>query len=150
MVGGQVLLSSASLVILGYTFGGVAGTLFRQPWQDALAIGIETGLQNTGIAVFILRLTLDQPDADLNTVIPVAVALMTPIPLFLLWVVQKLALHRHGICLPSSNRKQCPVGVGVGVGELETNATVKSLLSDDIKDNYKIKDSPATVRVVSE
>jgi len=146
----KVLLSSASLVILGYTFGGVAGTLFRQPWQDALAIGIETGLQNTGIAVFILRLTLDQPDADLNTVIPVAVALMTPIPLFLLWVVQKLALHRHGICLPSSNRKQCPVGVGVGVGELETNATVKSLLSDDIKDNYKIKDSPATVRVVSE
>merc|ERR550534_3085163 len=74
----KVCFASASLVVLGYTFGGVAASLLRQPWQDSLAIAVETGLQNTGIAVFILRLTLDQPDADINTVIPVTVAIMTP------------------------------------------------------------------------
>lgn len=141
----KVCFASASLVVLGYTFGGVAASLLRQPWQDSLAIAVETGLQNTGIAVFILRLTLDQPDADINTVIPVTVAIMTPVPLFLLWIAQKLVLHRQGICLPLPNRKQCPVGGGE-CGE----ANGKSLLSEETKDSLKIKDTPSTVRVISD
>jgi len=140
----KVCFASASLVVLGYMFGGVAASLLRQPWQDSLAIAIETGLQNTGIAVFILRLTLDQPDADINTVIPVTVAIMTPVPLLLLWIAQKVVLHRQGICLPLPNRK-CPVASGE-CGE--TNA--KSLLAEETKENLKSKDTPSTVRVISD
>lgn len=49
--------------------------------MDRLAIAIEAGIQNTGIAIFILRFALGQPQADLTTVIPVSVAIMTPLPL---------------------------------------------------------------------
>ena len=129
-----MLLSSALLVCLGYGFGGVTAVLLRQSWQDALAIAVETGLQNTGIAVLILRITLDQPDADINTVIPIAVALMTPIPLFILWVLQKLVFQRYGICVSDNieNRKQCPV-----LTEAELNPTVKMLLSEESKEDVK-------------
>lgn len=95
-----MLLSGLTLVWLGYAFGWIISTIFRLPWTDTLAVAVETGVQNTGIAIFVLRFTLDQPDADINTVIPVAVAIMTPIPLITLWILQKFVLHRYGYCIP--------------------------------------------------
>lgn len=95
------MVSSACLVILGYVFGGGVASIFRQPWRDSLAVAVETGIQNTGIAIFVLRVTLDQPEADINTVVPVAVAIMTPIPLLLLWILQKCVLSRMGYCITS-------------------------------------------------
>ena len=34
--------------------------------QDVIAIAIETGIQNTGVAILLLRFSLPQPDADLT------------------------------------------------------------------------------------
>lgn len=52
---------------LGYILGGGTAYLLRQNWRDVLAIGIETGVQNTGLAIFALRFSLPQPDSDLTT-----------------------------------------------------------------------------------
>lgn len=98
-----MLVASFSLVSLGYLFGGVFATLLRQPWPDALTVAIETGVQNTGISIFILRVTLDQPEADINTVIPVAVAIFTPAPLVIMWILQKCVLTRYGVCVPTED-----------------------------------------------
>lgn len=54
--------------------------IFQQKYEDCLAISIEAGVQNTGIAIYLLKVALEQPHADLTTVIPVAVAIMTPVP----------------------------------------------------------------------
>lgn len=43
------------------------GYLFKQNWKDVIAIAIETGVQNTGLAIFALRFSLPQPEADLTT-----------------------------------------------------------------------------------
>lgn len=69
----------------------MAKTLKQIP-ADALTIAIETGIQNTGISIFLLR-SLPQPQADLTTVIPVAVAIMTPFPLLALYLYQKCTGH---------------------------------------------------------
>lgn len=61
---------------------------FRQNSTDSLTIAIETGIQNTGIAIFLLK-TLPQPQADLTIVIPVAVDIMTMFPLVGLYVYNK-------------------------------------------------------------
>lgn len=77
---------------------------------------VESGIQNTGIAIFMLKFSLEQPAADITTgnifwffcfllivynfsviyikhsiilVIPVAVALMTPIPLLIAFLIKK-------------------------------------------------------------
>lgn len=55
------------LPYLGYSLGYLLAKILKQPAPDCLAIAIETGIQNTGIAIFLLRFTLPQPQADLTT-----------------------------------------------------------------------------------
>lgn len=63
----QIVVAGMGLPYLGYVLGYLIARLLRQPTPDCLAIGIETGIQNTGIAIFLLRFTLPQPQADLTT-----------------------------------------------------------------------------------
>lgn len=49
--------------------GWLISVLLRQNYEDRLAIAIEAGIQNTGIAIFVLRYALPQPEADLTTVV---------------------------------------------------------------------------------
>ena len=51
-----------------------------------IAIAVETGVQNTGIAIVLLLSSLPQPDADLASVVPVCGSIMLFIPLFVWWI----------------------------------------------------------------
>lgn len=77
----KIIVGGLALPLFGYTAGWLISFILRQEKVDRLAIAIESGIQNTGIAIFILQFALGQPEADLTTVIPVSVAIMTPIPL---------------------------------------------------------------------
>ncbi|XP_037936243.1 P3 protein [Teleopsis dalmanni] len=85
----QIIVAGLSLPWLGYIFAWFVAKALRQNTVDALTIAIETGIQNTGIAIFLLRFSLPQPQADLTTVIPVAVAIMTPFPLLGLYIYKR-------------------------------------------------------------
>ena len=52
---------------IGFMFGWFVAYICRQPYQDVRAIAIETGIQNTGVSIFLLRFSLRQPAADLTT-----------------------------------------------------------------------------------
>lgn len=52
---------------LGYICGGLFSKLCCLPTKDVIAIAIETGIQNTGISIFMLKLSLGRPEADLTT-----------------------------------------------------------------------------------
>ncbi|CAH1374865.1 unnamed protein product [Tenebrio molitor] len=86
----EIVVAGMGLPYLGYVLGYLIARLLRQPTPDCLAIGIETGIQNTGIAIFLLRFTLPQPQADLTTVAPVCVAMMTPLPLLCMLLYKKI------------------------------------------------------------
>lgn len=83
-------MAGLGLPWLAYVSGYVVAGVFGQEHKDRLAIGLEAGIQNTGISIFLLRLALPQPAADLTTVMPVSVAIMTPLPLLAYYVIQKL------------------------------------------------------------
>ena len=51
------------------------------------SIAIETGIQNTGIAILIMKFSLPAPDGDLAMVSPVVVAAFTPAPLIILLIM---------------------------------------------------------------
>ncbi|KAK6625548.1 hypothetical protein RUM43_005847 [Polyplax serrata] len=91
----KVVLAGLALPWLGYFAGFLAAWVLRQPLENILAISIETGIQNTGIAIFMIQLVFGQPTADMVTVIPAAVALMAPIPLAILSVCLKLRKWHH-------------------------------------------------------
>lgn len=86
----QIFVAGMGLPWLGYMAGWVTAKLFKCSPGDALAIAVETGVQNTGIAIYLLRFSLEQPEGDLTTVVPVSVATMTPIPLTLIFLGQML------------------------------------------------------------
>ena len=77
----QVGLVGFSLPWLGFAFGCLFSKFCQRDRRDIIAIAIETGIQNTGMAIFMLWFTLDHPAGDLAAVLPVAVATLTPIPL---------------------------------------------------------------------
>lgn len=109
----RIVVAGLSLPLLGYIFGWFAAKIFKQCREDSLAIAIETGIQNTGIAIFLLRFGLPQPQADLTTIVPVAVAAMTPAPLFLLWLYNKLIRprifgHKDKLEIPSRPNTPLP------------------------------------------
>ncbi|GLV31076.1 uncharacterized protein CBL_12149 [Carabus blaptoides fortunei] len=85
----RIAVAGIVLPWCGYALGYLLAVVFKQPPRDALAIAIETGVQNTGIAIFLLRFALPQPQADLTTVVPVAIAIMTPVPLAAMYVYKR-------------------------------------------------------------
>ncbi|CAG9819178.1 unnamed protein product [Phaedon cochleariae] len=86
----QIILAGMALPWIGYLSGYLIAKLLNQKPEDCLTIAIEVGIQNTGIAIFLLRFALPQPQADLTTVAPVSVAILTPFPLLFLFIFKKL------------------------------------------------------------
>ncbi|XP_045455379.1 sodium/bile acid cotransporter-like [Melitaea cinxia] len=86
----QIVVAGVCIPWLGYLAGYVGARLLQQSHEDAIAISMEIGIQNTGISIFLLRYALPQPEADLTTVVPVAVAIMTPIPNTIVYIIQKI------------------------------------------------------------
>lgn len=106
----QIIVAGLGLPWIGYIFGYMASKGARLPTADSLAISVETGIQNTGIAIFLLRFSLPQPEADLTTVVPVSAAIMTPFPLMVLYLILKLrercAVRQHGPLIPKGVSQQ--------------------------------------------
>lgn len=67
----------------GFMFGCFTSIILRRSPADVTAIAIETGIQNTGIAILLLKASFSQPDADIGAVLPVIVACFTPAPLLM-------------------------------------------------------------------
>ncbi|KAG7198783.1 hypothetical protein KM043_001764 [Ampulex compressa] len=84
----QIIIAGMGLPWMGFIFGLLAASIFKQPRADIKAISIETGIQNTAVAIFLLRLTLKSPASDLTTIVPVSSAVMTPVPLMFLYILR--------------------------------------------------------------
>lgn len=52
---------------IGFSFGFLFAWVLKQPSEDRTAIALEIGIENTGIAIFLLRFALPQPEADITT-----------------------------------------------------------------------------------
>ncbi|XP_044732463.1 ileal sodium/bile acid cotransporter-like [Chrysoperla carnea] len=118
----RMVVAGLGLPWLGYLLGMVSAIILKQNAKDVLAISIETGIQNTGIAIFLLRITLQQPEADLTTVVPVAVAVMTPFPLMLLFFVKK--------CRARYNQKKTVLHIMENGRDLEDKQHVETLTAN--------------------
>lgn len=77
----EILLAGALVPYIGFLFGGLVACLTCQSWQRVRTIAIETGIQNTGIAIVLLKVSLPPPDNDISIVAPIAAAIFTPIPM---------------------------------------------------------------------
>ncbi|KAH9499719.1 hypothetical protein Btru_077657 [Bulinus truncatus] len=97
LLSGEVLLAAALLPYLGFLLGGLVAFIFRLGKVNIITIAVETGIQNTGIPIVLLRLSLMGPDKDTSIVAPVASAMFTPLPLVIgvIYVQTKLYLEKR-------------------------------------------------------
>ncbi|CAK9302513.1 unnamed protein product [Gordionus sp. m RMFG-2023] len=58
------------------------------PKEQQIAILIETGLQNAGLAILLLWNSYPQPEADLAITVPVVCTIFTPIPLLIYFTIR--------------------------------------------------------------
>lgn len=86
----QIILAGMGLPWTGYFITWCVAKILRQNNRDALTIAIEAGIQNIGIAFFLLRFSLPQPYQDLTTLVPVSISFMTPLPLIVLLIVKRI------------------------------------------------------------
>uniref|UniRef100_A0A0N5AHU2 Ileal sodium/bile acid cotransporter n=1 Tax=Syphacia muris TaxID=451379 RepID=A0A0N5AHU2_9BILA len=74
----------------GFTVGCFASLLTGQDPKVVTAVAVETGIQNTGIAIMLLKFSFPQPDADISALIPVISASFTPLPLLVMVGIHEL------------------------------------------------------------
>ncbi|EFO26365.1 hypothetical protein LOAG_02115 [Loa loa] len=88
------VIGSLLLPWCGFAIGCLTAVILRQSPPNVTAIAIETGIQNTGIAIMLLKFSFPDPDADISALIPVICASMTPVPLLFIaaihWLCRKL------------------------------------------------------------
>ncbi|TRY63520.1 hypothetical protein TCAL_04892 [Tigriopus californicus] len=101
----KVWLTGMGLPWLGFAFGCSIARLTRRPVEDVIAIAIETGVQNTGISIFILWFTFEHPLGDIAAVVPVAAATMTPFPLLAALIMVKA---KHWMGIQAKDEPTCP------------------------------------------
>ena len=85
-------LTATLLPAFGYLFGGIFAWMSRLSWTQIKTVGIETGMQNTGIAFIIIMYSFPQPYATQAMFIPMFVTLFTPIPLCCLLILRNLVV----------------------------------------------------------
>ena len=89
----KVILAGCCLPYAGFLFGAVISTVFQQPGKRIVTIALETGIQNVGVPILVMQSSLPHPEVEIAMIGPLAVAIATPIPLWIGLIVQEV--HRR-------------------------------------------------------
>jgi len=85
-----LLFAGCLLPYVGFALSALVAFLLRQPPPRVLTIAIETGIQNTGLPIVLMKFSLPQPDADLSVVSPIVIAMFMPLPLWAAFIVTEI------------------------------------------------------------
>ena len=81
-------LTAPLLPFLGFFLGAGLAWMSRLSWTQVKTIGIEAGIQNTGIAFMIILYSFPQPYATQAIIVPMVVSLLTTKPFWVLLIIQ--------------------------------------------------------------
>ncbi|CAF3679138.1 unnamed protein product [Rotaria sp. Silwood1] len=84
----RMALTTPLLPWVGYILGGVVAWIFQQDWIRIKTIGIETGIQNVGIAFLVLLYSLPEPENHQSTVIAMIVSYISSQPFYIILLIR--------------------------------------------------------------
>jgi predicted Na+-dependent transporter len=88
MIDLHTALTAPLLPYLGFLLGAGLAWICRLNWTHVKTIGIEAGIQNTGIAFMIIFYSFPQPYAAQATIIPLVVAFLTTKPFWVVYMIR--------------------------------------------------------------
>ena len=138
----KIAVVGFALPWMGFAFGCLFSKLCRRERKDIIAIAIETGIQNTGMSIFMLWFTLSHPAGDLAAVVPVAVATLTPFPLLFALVYYKLRARFCPINHMATKETQ--------IFKLEDEAVGDALMKEKEDSNQNLKEIDSAAPAIPE
>lgn len=153
-----LIIAGCLLPYTGFLLSGLVAFILRQPLPRILTIAIETGIQNTGLPIILMRFSLPQPEADLSVVSPVVIAMFMPLPL---WVAVSIVEIRKRCCkkrgklniepvIPTVNTAQTILEENVGEKLVQSNNnTVNSDPAFNSKDGSSQKKDEMEAAVIA-
>jgi solute carrier family 10 (sodium/bile acid cotransporter), member 3/5 len=131
----------ASLPWAGFFAGALSAFLLRQTRAQIIAIALETGIQNVGIAIVVLMYSFEQPEGSIGAAMPIATSLFTPVPLYILLATMKIRRR----CNNENSDQKVPIAIedtppemSEGNDEKESDEDVeKQTLSSSYRDSTK-------------
>lgn len=118
---------AAALPWIGFLLAGVFAFLCRRSRAEILTISIETGIQNTGIAILVLLYSMPQPEGDIGAAMPLVVGFVTPLPLMLAYAI---VATKEGKCSQCCQKKK--VTEVIEADDEEQQERLKSLSKEHI------------------
>ncbi|KAI0214454.1 P3 protein [Lamellibrachia satsuma] len=85
-----VVLAGCCLPYVGFLLGAVLAAVCRQSRARIITIALETGIQNIGLPILVIQHSLPHPESDIAMIGPIAVAIATPLPLWLGLAIQEV------------------------------------------------------------
>ena len=146
----RVLLAGVCLPYVGFTTGFVIAMLAKVGKSAAITVAVETGIQSTGVAITTLLLSLEQPNADIAVVGPLAVTMFTPMPLWITEIIRGIYLcARRGKCCckgveepPTEEEKNKAMAAAIVKHELPQRESQYPLLAPSSPSGTDIEMSP--------
>ena len=108
MIDVKAIMAGCFLPWFGFIGGAILSVIGIRDKKKSIAICVETGIQNTAVAILFLSLTFPQPEADIALANPILVSMAIPVP-FLLLVIAKSILGKFSCfqkCLPTKSKKK--------------------------------------------
>ncbi|CAF3438152.1 unnamed protein product, partial [Rotaria sp. Silwood2] len=84
------IMTCCFLPWFGFIGGSIVSFIVVRDKKKIIAICIETGVQNTGVAIVFLRLTFPQPESDVALANPILVSMAIPIPFIILLLTRSI------------------------------------------------------------
>ena len=128
----KAIMACCFLPWFGFIGGAILSLIGVKDRKKTIAICIETGIQNTAVSIFFLRLTFPQPEADIALSNPILVSMATPIP-FLVLIISKSVMKRFACCrrfLPKREKK-----AAVEKNDTPEKALMKELVDENAQDS---------------
>ncbi|CAF1412207.1 unnamed protein product [Adineta steineri] len=88
MIDLYTILTAPLLPFLGFLFGALLAWISRLGWTHIKTIGIEAGIQNTGVAFMIIFYSFPQPYASQAAIVPMIVAFLTTKPFWIILIIR--------------------------------------------------------------
>ena len=128
----KAIMACCFLPWFGFVGGAVASLICVRDKKKTIAICIETGIQNTAVAIFFLRLTFPQPESDIALANPILVSMATPVP-FIVLAITRSCMKRFSFCrkcLPKKKKKEMETMENGTKEEKPEKALIKELLEE--------------------
>ncbi len=88
----KAIMACCFLPWFGFIGGVIISLVGIRDKKKTIAICIETGIQNTAVAIFFLRLTFPQPESDIALANPILVSMTIPIPFLVLIITRSILI----------------------------------------------------------